>query len=527
MTIIRVNDRRQRPERRTHSERRRGPARCKTGHRASPDTRYAVFEVCRSMLHFALLVRGIGADGHDKLLSRSLRWRHEAQSLYTPRGVEELTEAFRILAAEERLAGANAYFALSGEFCVTRVVTGATDFVRRELAELEERSLRYLRLGPGKKILATHVQQLDARHQHALLTVANHRTIDVLMQIAEDIGIQPVLIEPSLMALSRAQAHLRPSCPEACLIVHLDEDGAELGICHGGRLLIDYRPGGQINAGNVAELVNRHLLRLQRYLKCNHSYVDGPLRSVYLAGDPVAVDRAREGFTKCSQLQVSVMQPADFDMPWRPASGMPGTELSATLGTAMTLHTRDLAAHGPNLIENYLSQLREPLRPILIRSLMPLAAVLLIASVLLGLRFQQWREAAALRAELQRLAPAVVRATELRLKLTDTEARLTQLRALAQQLPQPHLCQVLDHIAQSMPQDIWLDRLRFDDGHVAMLNGASYTEAGVYDFVSYLKEVPELKDIALEGTEVGQGFNGPTTNFNLRLTVACSVDQEK
>jgi hypothetical protein len=42
----------------------------------------------------------------------------------------------------------------------------------------------------------------------------------------------------------------------------------------------------------------------------------------------------------------------------------------------------------------------------------------------------------------------------------------------------------------------------------------------VYDFVGYLKQVPEIAEIALEGTGVGQSSTGPTTNFNLQLTLA-------
>ena len=42
-----------------------------------------------------------------------------------------------------------------------------------------------------------------------------------------------------------------------------------------------------------------------------------------------------------------------------------------------------------------------------------------------------------------------------------------------------------------MPDDVWLDRLTFLDGKSASLSGASYTDGGVYDFVGYLKQVPE------------------------------------
>jgi hypothetical protein len=71
-----------------------------------------------------------------------------------------------------------------------------------------------------------------------------------------------------------------------------------------------------------------------------------------------------------------------------------------------------------------------------------------------------------------------------------------------------------------MPDDVWLDRLSFQDGHSAALSGASYTDGGVYDFVGYLKQVPEIAEIALEGTGVGQSATGPTTSFNLQLTLA-------
>ncbi|MEX2310610.1 MAG: PilN domain-containing protein [Pirellulales bacterium] len=502
-------DRRQSIERRLGSERRR-----------QADARWAVIEVCRSMLHLALVARASNGEGDDKVITRSIRWRKEATSLHTERGVQELTEAFRTLVANERLAGARVRIALGGEFCVTRVITGPTDEVRREFAELEERSLRYLTLGPGAKALAGHTQQLDARHQHALLAVANQRTLDLLLRVAESVGVHLESIEPSLLALSRAQEHLREACQEACLIIQLDEDVAELGICHGGRLLLDYRPGGKTNAENVADVVALHLSRLQRYIERYHSYLEAPLRHVYLSGDTDAVERARTKFSQLPDFQVHVLQPGDLEMPWQHTAELPGTDLAAALGTAMALYSSVSDEQGPNLIETALAQLRAPMRPILIRSLIPFAAVLVVAVTLLVLHLKQRHEMAAVRVELDRLTPASVRATELRLQLTSADVKLTQLKALDEQLRQPDWQRILNHISQSMPDDVWLDRLSFQDGRSAALAGASYTDGGVYDFVGYLKEVPEIAEIALEGTGVGQSPTGPTTNFNLQLTLA-------
>jgi hypothetical protein len=509
MPATKTSDRRQQSDRRQSGDRRR-----------QADDRCAIFEVCRSMLHLALIVRKNGADGGDRVVTRSVRWRNEASSLHTEQGREELAEAFRLLVNEERIGGSRVRIALGGEFCVTRVITGPTDEVRREFAELEERSLRYLTLGPGPKALAGSTHQLDARHQHALLAVANQRTLDQLMQVADDVGLQLESIEPSLIALSRAQAQLKEACKDACIIIQLDEDAAELGVCHNGRLLLDYRPGGHTNAENVAGVVSQHLSRLQRYIERYHSYLASPLRHVYLAGDAAAVTVAHKKFAGLPGFTVNVLQPADIDMSWNYASQPPGTDLAAALGTAMDFYSDSSDNRGPNLIETALAQLREPIRPILIRSFAPIAALLLVSAGLFLYQMMEWRKTATLQAEMEELAPICARATELRLKLGAAENKLAKLQALDKQLPQPDWQNILSHISQSMPDDVWLDRLSVRDGESASLTGASYTDGGVYDFVGYLKQVPDVAEIALEGTGVGQSATGPTTNFTLQLTLA-------
>jgi hypothetical protein len=78
-----------------------------------------------------------------------------------------------------------------------------------------------------------------------------------------------------------------------------------------------------------------------------------------------------------------------------------------------------------------------------------------------------------------------------------------------------------------MPDDVWLDRVSFHDAATASLVGASYTDSSVYDYVGYLKQVPDISEIALEGTGAGQSATGPTTNFTLQLTLASSTDHRE
>jgi hypothetical protein len=115
------------------------------------------------------------------------------------------------------------------------------------------------------------------------------------------------------------------------------------------------------------------------------------------------------------------------------------------------------------------------------------------------------------------------------LKLTSADAKLSQLVDLERKLPKPNWGRLLTRIAQSMPEDVWLDGLVFADAQTASLTGASYADGGVYDFVSYLKQVPDIGEIALQGTGIGHSPTGPTTSFDLQITLvqaSGSNDQE-
>jgi Tfp pilus assembly protein PilN len=502
------SDRRAAPDRRWNLDRRRGT-----------DARDVAFEISGSMIHVALVVRNDGSEP-EKVVTRSIAWRKESTTLYSELGAQELAEAVGKLVAEERLAGAQVHIALSGEFCVTRVVIGSTEDVRRELAELEERSHRYLTLGPGPKTIAGSVQQLDARHQHAMLTVANQKTLDAILRMAEAVGIQIATIEPSLIALSRAQALIGAATEEACLVVELNDGGAELGICHNGRLLLDYRPGGRTNATNVADVIAQHLTRVQRYLDRHHGYLKSPIRQVYLAGDADAVAQAQKQFARFKQFEAAPINPGQLIALWRHVAQSPGPELAAALGTALIDYQTDASERTPNLMERILSESREPMRPILIRSLLPLAAVLLVAMGLFALLQRERSETAVLQAQIDELEPLRAEARETQLTLTISEHKLVQLKQLESRLPKPNWGRLLTRIAQSMPDDVWLESLLVQDAHAAKLTGASYADGGVYDFVGYLKQVPDIAQIALEGTGTGHSQTGPTTSFELQLSLS-------
>ena len=142
-------------------------------------------EVGPSQLYFARVTEAASGDETD-VQTYAMTWRREASSIHTETGAAELAAAMKQLVSMQRLGGQQIYLTLNSEFCVTRVVTGTEDQVRREMAALEERSSRYLSLGQGPKTIAASIQQIDARHQHALLTVANQKVPNTIVRTAED-----------------------------------------------------------------------------------------------------------------------------------------------------------------------------------------------------------------------------------------------------------------------------------------------------------------------------------------------------
>jgi Tfp pilus assembly protein PilN len=252
-----------------------------------------------------------------------------------------------------------------------------------------------------------------------------------------------------------------------------------------------------------------------------------PIRQVYLAGDAAAVAEAAKHFAPLKQFELSVLDPKDLNTNWQVISSPPGPETAAALGAALVEGQGELEKRCPNLMERILAESREPLRPILLRSLLPVAAMLFVAVGLFALFMRERIAVHGVQTELEKTAPVRARARELQLTLAAADAKLTQLTALQEKLPKPNWGQLLTRIAQSMPDDVWLDSLVFHDAKNVSLSGASYADGGVYDFVGYLKKVPDIGEIALEGTGLGQSATGPTTSFDLKLSLAASNSNDQ
>ena len=509
-------DRRNVKERRTVRERRNRRSR-----RRNTTEHTAVIELSGDLLRIAMLDSST-RDEDDLITTISTRWKHDAPSLNSELGLEELTTALSELAGKYDLQTANIQIVLGGEYCVTKAIRGANDDVRNELQEIEQRSRLYLMLGPGEKVTVSKSFALDARHEHAVAAVCNKKTLDTIHEAVNRSGMQLTSIEPALVAISRAIGRLDGAPQEPCIVLHVDKSAIELGVCHEGKLLLDYRPGGHSDPKELVELICTHLNRLQRHVGRQLREAPPTLERVYVCGEQDALYDFLPAFHNSQRFTVERLAPSKIQASWKFVDQQPDSSTIAALGSLLSTYLPVNERNVPNFMEHILASTRIPMRPVLLKSAIPFAAILLVAATLFSFNYMEQIKIDKLQEQVDALASGQTRARALRLKSGAYRAKLEQLKLLSSHMKFRSGSDVITRIGQCMPSDVWLNKLSIDEMKVVQLTGASYLEAGVFDFVSWLDHAPGLDEVALRSTQPGQSSSGPVINFNVELNLGDS-----
>ncbi len=482
------------------------------------NSRIVTFEILPSLLRMVLLEQR--TSGETTVQIASLPWRQQASHLGAEGSQRELAAAIKQLAGKHRLGNTGVQVALGGDFCVTRVVSGLIDEVRRELAELEQRSSLYLSLGHGNKCVANCIVPIDARHQRAMLAVANERVLSAVAGAFDLAGLTLTVVEPALVSLCRLVGALGADQERPALVVHGNERGLELGISYGGQLLLDYRPAAQQAKEHAGNIIGSHLHRLQRYCDRYVRVGGGKLVDVFVSGEPALIEMVERDLQGHAGLVVHALAPAKESLSWQISDLERAPTFAAPLGVAL-LATENVGQHRyPNLLDRTQSRSRQALLPALTRTLWPLAAMLTIS--LLGASYLQWEYArfSHLEAELAVLAPLQQQARTLRSDAMQDQQELGALVQIRHGIASPPWNEIALRISQCLPDDVWLDDFRVDGQGRLQLAGASFTEDGVFEFVRWLEQFPELKHVALSGTRPTRLDVGPATQFDVRCDFA-------
>jgi len=485
--------------------------------------RWVAIEIRSDRLHVSL-PQGAATQQVDPQ-SISTTWRHDSDSLQTESGRLELAAALRDVVARHRLQGHGAYLTLSGDYCVTRVVTGRPERVRQELEQLEQRSLLYLTLGHGPKALGGSVRHIDSSRHYALLTVVNRRTLDAVLESSARAGLDLKWMEPSLVSVCRLIGHIGGDREKPALVIDASPKGCEVGISHAGRLLLDYRPAGNEPPAESAAIVARHLGRLQRYCFRHAGLTQKELGRIYICGHGESARVMAESMAGHCEIPVSLLSPRNLQEGGAIlGDDAAGVEAAASLGAALLASEGHDHAEGPNLMDGLQTRARGSLRRDVVKTLLPLAAALLL---LLSSRWFVGRErhdVESLRGKLAQVELAGRESRLLKSRAVRIQAEIDHWKRLAAAIPPVDWRAAKRRVTQCLPPTVWLDRFEVTAEGRLRLSGGSLSDEGVYEFLEHLRQAPGLRRVALEGTRRGRGRSDSGLQFDIQVDLSGHAD---
>jgi hypothetical protein len=497
----------------------------KSQRRTTKTLRAATVELSGPRLN--LVVIGESPAGQPSLVrTRVAHWREPGQSLHSEAGIASLCSAFKRLVAAEQLEGQKLQLAINGDYCVTRAATGPKDRVRQELAKLQDRGNLYLALGPGFKVVAVSVSALDARHDHGLVSVANRRTLDAIAAAARKAGATIERVEASLVSLSRLVGRLGCDRESPVLLLNLSDGGPELGITHGGRLVVDYRPGGRSETGDVASSVARHLSRLRRYCDRYYRHASGKIERVILFGPPDAAGLVQNELKRQTDLTAELLDLRQ-QTAWAFAASPPDPTFCAALGAGLAAGTPDGVDPGPNLMAEGSGALEPARWTALPRALWPVAAGILLSLGMVAARFYEKTQCDKLSRRLAAAETEQVVADSLRADVMATESMIDHLAALRNNLAAPDWADMLSNLAHCLPHDVWLRGVSLTPSGKMAISGSAFEENSVYEFMRWVDQAPDWERVVLVATRVSQFQAADTIDFDVECEFSPSAKKSE
>jgi len=479
--------------------------------------RSVAIEITHDSLH--ICINDQREDAASCFHAESVPWRTSAVALDSETGSQELTVALKRLVATHKLHGQTVLLALGGDFCVTRVVSGKSEYVRQQLHEYEERSSSYFILGHGPKTLGRSVRDVDAKHQHALLSIVSQHALTTVMEAVTRAGLKADVVEPSIVATCRLLGYVGGDHDEPALVIQLGQRTVELGVSYRGQLLLDYRPSGHDARSSVAEIVARHLIRLQRYCDRYVQFTHGQITRVYLVGDSETVLELAKSFDERTELQATVLDHDYVVNHSDLAIDSSTVETMAAFGTCLRPRSEGIQQVSPNLLERVRSYSREPLLPALAKTLWPVAAAVFIAGATWTTALYEYRACCTLETRLETFEPQLRKTRVLRMQLIDRRTKVENLLAIDSVLHSTPWHTITQTIGQCLPDDVWLQSMNVDGNHRITILGVALTEDGVFELVGHLRKYPAIERVALQGTKFARFRAGPVTQFSIECEI--------
>jgi hypothetical protein len=464
-----------------------------------------------------LAVGMTGFNGRTRFQFERHEWFDGGDRLLSSIGRDALLEALKAVVSRWSLQGADVSVSLDNDHCVTRVVTGPSERVDRELAALEHRVPRYLWLGPGEKQAAVARQKHGSGGgEHAVAAVANRGLVQRLYRTLRDAELKPKSLEPNLCALARLVGFLEYDRDRPILVADGSGTGWDLGIVWRGQLLLDYRPAAAGSAKELRESLHSHLSRLRRFCQRHRGLPDARLDQLWLFGpdeDVSTATKALQGFNALEVHAFSVPMQAEL---WDIAQPAAVPAQAAAFAAVLPSMVQDTTYSIPDLLGEIRKQREMSRAEKVVRWSWPaIAAGLLLSATFVGLQFERYRTGTQL-VDQQTLEEQVQKQRQIVQATLERRQLCDQLVKVDQQMVQFDFERLLIAVARCLPDEAKLEQFVVESPTSVHLNGSVMDEKFVYELVGWLRQLPDVAEVSLEGTSPSED-NAAGLRFDLRL----------
>ncbi|MFK8110794.1 MAG: hypothetical protein AB8B91_01250 [Rubripirellula sp.] len=430
-------------------------------------------------------------------------------------GTSLIAEALKTLADRHEIRRGRVAISLDGDFCVSRVATGSSEEIDKELSMLAVRVPRYLQLGPGEKVTGYCRTRIAPGVEYAVTGVVNRTLIQVVYDASRIADIDVTWVEPALVSVARMIGQGEGS-DQPVMIADGTGKQWDVGIASSGRLLLDYRPASATNEEALREALDGHISRLKRFCTRHRGVSTGELSRMMICGSGMKTERAMSVLGDSLGVTPEILKVPELPHLYEFDSSVQDSRCVPAVATVLPLLIDVPASDVPDLLHKVRRERDLPLVTRFMQTFWPAVAATLMLVISYGLVSGQRERLADTvdgRADLEsQIDASAVKFAE----ITHKRELITHLKQIESATKQPDFDSLLGRITQSLPDTTKLNEYRLEpNGHI-LLDGTVLEESMVYELVNNFRHLPGINEVALTGTAPDEGTQG--TRFAVRLT---------
>ncbi|WP_145419259.1 PilN domain-containing protein [Planctomycetes bacterium K23_9] len=435
-----------------------------------------------------------------------------------------LSETLCEIAAKHQLSGQAVKICLGGAPCVTRVVVGANDDVDSEVADLKERTDRYIGMGRGEKVSCETSARIDAKRKRVWVTVAVRVVVDAIAEAIRSAGMRLAHMEHTMLVLCQILHDYEKDTTEPVLLI-VDELGRmDLGISYAGQLLLDYRPAMPDRSVAEGAIVQRHIKCLRRYIWSQMPDIDASLSNIFVTGtesERAALYKSLDDQQELHRHHFPLQELcAGFEIEGE-VSEDPG--VMAAIGLARS-SAESIAGTRNNLVSTLVANYRIPWKSVF-RSTWPIAASIVLALVLALSANHHRKVATQIEHQIDHLSSTDTEVRRMRFLIDQHRHRNAQVESIERNIHDPRWAHVLWETGALLPHGAWLDSVHINHSGETHIVGASFTSEAIYDYIDQLKATGVYDSVVLDATSLSRVGNGPAYRFEISAQINHAIDQ--